>query len=854
MAKHKHQPNGSKKNSRRKRKEEALRQQRRKAVQEKRQELDAVKVPGAQTVCEASSPRVSDQNDLTKNVNEDQKTNQRVQGDLKAGITGGQKNDLEEEFLSEEPYQIKISAGGKDKKKGKKKDKNNDKGGFPYSTALYFMGLMIYYELLFHGFFFGLGNGNTLRILLISVILGGCIGLLTGLFPKVVNHILTITGTLMISVIFMIQFLYHAVFQNFCAFFGLLKYTNQAADNFDVVLLNMKQHWVMMLLWVLPILLVSVFSHKLLNYRRRSWKYSLILLGSVLLLYIGGVVSMKLWESEPSGAYEMYRYYSSVDMTVEKLGVMETLVVDVRQGIAGAVGQDDGVQFYASSDGSGLSGNQNTSNGVNGSNGNDVEDTSEDGQVLNNGKPSDHNMDDGQSDGGMNRTGDEDKDGVTTEEGTEAPIDTSPNVMEIDFDEIAGTSGNQTIASLCEYFENLTPTNRNEYTGYFKDFNVIQISAEGFSGYALETDLFPTLSMMAEEGFVFDNYYSPLWYGSTLGGEYANLMGSMPKNGGYLSLSHGAANGNTFLFSLGNQLKSLGYETYAFHNNSYTYYDRNLTHPALGYTWIANGSGLDAQTNEYGTVLWPQSDLVMIQNTFDEYTAKEPFHLYYMTVSGHVVYSFGGNAMSQKNREIVEDLEYSETTKAYLACQYELEKAMEELVMQLKAHDLYENTVVILTGDHVPYNNMEILDELAGRDLEDTFEAYKSTLIIWSGAMEHPIHVEKVCSSIDILPTVSNLLGLEYDSRLLIGQDILSDSEGLVLFADRSFITDRYAYSAARGTVVSDSNVEISDEELAEKRAFVSNKFTAADAITQYDFYKYVLPYKKYASAFEQAE
>lgn len=824
MSKYKHQPNGSKKNSRKKRKEEAVRQQKRKALQERRQELDAVKVPGSQKTNAVPGSNAAEQD-----------------GSDTSGLRGQQGNNAED-FLTEEPYQLKISVGKKDKKKDKDSGNDERKGGFPYSTVLYFMGLMIYYELLFHGFFFGLGNSNTLRILLISAILGGCAGLLTGLFPKVVNHILTIAGTLLISVIFMIQFLYHAVFQNFCAFFGLLKYTNQAADNFDVVLLNMKQHWVMMILWVLPILLVSVFSHKLLNYRRRSWKYSLILLGSVLLLYIGGVFSMKLWESEPSGAYEMYRYYSSVDMTVEKLGVMETLAVDVRQGIAGAIGQDDGVQFYASSDGSGLSGKQNTGNGGDGSNGSTSEDISEDGQAAD----KTQNVKDGQT-----QTEEPDTEEMTTEEVTEAPIDTSPNVMEIDFEEIAGTSGNQTIASLCEYFENLAPTNRNEYTGYFKDYNVIQISAEGFSGYALETDLFPTLSMMAEEGFVFDNYYSPLWYGSTLGGEYANLMGSMPKNGGYLSLSHGAANGNTFLFSLGNQLKSLGYETYAFHNNSYTYYDRNLTHPALGYTWIANGTGLDAQTNEYGTVLWPQSDLVMIQDTFDEYTAKEPFHLYYMTVSGHVVYSFGGNAMSQKNREIVEDLEYSETTKAYLACQYELEKAMEELVMQLKAHDLYENTVVILTGDHVPYNNMEILDELAGRDLEDTFEAYKSTLIIWSGAMEHPIHVEKVCSSIDILPTVSNLLGLEYDSRLLIGQDILSDSEGLVLFADRSFITDRYAYSAGRGTVVSDSDVEISDEELEEKRAFVSNKFTAADAITQYDFYKYVLPYKKYASAFD---
>lgn len=794
MAKHKNRPNGSKKNSRRKRKAAALKNQRRQELLESKKTEESI---------------------------EEHKQEKDAQaGDLRI----------------EEPYKLEIP-------------KAKEKRQFPYSTTLYFIGLVLYYELLFHGYFFGIGNGNTLRIALISIVLGGCISVITGLFLKVVNHILTIVFTLIVSVIFMIQFLYHAVFQNFCAFFGLLKYTNQAADNFDVVLLNMRQHWVMMVLWVLPILLVSVFSHKLISYERRRWQYSLILLGAVVVLYVGGVYSLKYIDGEPGGAYEMYRYYSSVDMTVEQLGVLETLAVDVRQGIAGLSGQDDGVQFYAQENGQGMnSGNEDSNHGSG------DKDEGDSGGGMDRDQ---ENHDLGYSDrgsetgsGGRNDAGGE----VGAEAVTEEVIDTSPNVMEIDFDEIAKESGNQTIASLCEYFENLTPTNRNEYTGYFKDYNVIQISAEGFSGYLLETDLFPTLSMMANEGFVFENYYSPLWYGSTLGGEYANLMGSMPKNGGYLSLSHGAASGNTFLFSLGNQLKSIGYETYAFHNNSYTYYDRNLTHPALGYTWIANGTGLEAQTNEYGTVLWPQSDLVMVQNTFDEYSSKEPFHLYYMTVSGHVVYSYGGNAMSQKNWPVVENLDYTETTKAYLACQYELEKAMEELVTQLKAHDLYENTVIILTGDHVPYNNMEVLDELAGRDLEDVFEAYKSTLIIWSGSMEQPIHVNKVCSSIDILPTVSNLLGLEYDSRLLIGQDILSDSEGLVMFADRSFMTDRYAYRASSGTVLAPGDAAISDETLSAERAFVSNKFTAADAITQYDFYRYILPYKQYASAFEQAE
>ena len=61
-----------------------------------------------------------------------------------------------------------------------------------------------------------------------------------------------------------------------------------------------------------------------------------------------------------------------------------------------------------------------------------------------------------------------------------------------------------------------------------------------------------------------------------------------------------------------------------FHDNDYTYYDRNTTHPALGYEWIASGNGLEYQTDENGQDMWPQSDLVMIEETFDKYTETQP--------------------------------------------------------------------------------------------------------------------------------------------------------------------------------------------------------------------------------------
>lgn len=678
----------------------------------------------------------------------------------------------------------------------------------PFNSTILFVFIVLYYELVFHNYHFGTVNVSLVNIILFSITAGCFFSIFTNLFSPIVNRILAVGFTCFLSLVFIIQFLYYAVFHNYISFWGTLQYTSQAMDNFDTILLNIKQHAGMMILLVLPVILVAVLTWKVLDFQKRSGRNSLILAASTIGLYGISIFFLSLQNDQPYNAYEMYQYYTSVDMTVERLGVCEALAIDLREGVADRLGLDNGLYLLPNNT-DGIAGKDKESSDI----------------VL--------------EDSTSNETN---RPAASTPSSESNPVESTVNCMDIDFDQIAAESGNEGVTALCEYFSGLTPTNKNEYTGMFQDYNVIWITAEGFSGYALNTDLYPTLSMMADEGFVFQNYYSPLWYGSTLGGEYANLMGSMPKNGGYLSLSHAAQNGNSFAFSMGNQLKNLGYHTYAFHNNTDTYYDRNISHPALGYTFIANGSGLEPQLNQYENIVWPQSDLIMVEDTFPTYSKEEPYHLYYLTVSGHVIYNFSENAMSYKHMDVVENLSYSETTKAYLACQYELELAVSELIDELKENGQYENTLIILAGDHVPYDNMEILDELAGYELEDTFEAYKSSLIIWSGSMEKPIPVDKVCSSIDILPTVSNLLGLEYDSRLIIGQDILSDSEGLVMFANRSFITDTFSYNSATGEVAGAETEEISEERLSEWKRFVANKFTAADGITEYDFYQYVVP------------
>lgn len=708
---------------------------------------------------------------------------------------------------------------------GSKRNRKNATGfrGFLAKSSgwILFTVMLLYYELVFHGINFEPGDGDVLVILAFAVCGGGVYGTVTGLFAPVVNRIIATVLTLFTGVLFVAQNVYHSVFNNYLSVAGTIRFGNQAADNADTVLTNIREQALDTALLAAPMLVAIVCIWTFMSFERRRWWVNLACAGGTLVVYVFAIMTLWALDSDIYSPYKVYRNYTSVDLSVQKLGVMESFAVDVREGLLGDRKSDAGIQFESSGD---IAGKAETVTEA--GTGSLPEAQTETGTEMGTGA------------GVRDRTESAAAEATTEEE---VVIDTSPNVLEIDFGRLNEFAGSDAVASLSSYFESLSPTNKNEYTGMFEGFNFIWITAEGFSGYALESGLYPTLEKLADEGFVFENYYQPLWYGSTLGGEYANLMGSPTKNGGYLSMCRAAKNGNGMTFSMGNTLSRLGYSCYAFHDNDYTYYDRNITHPALGYEWIASGSGLEYQTDENGNDIWPQSDAVMLEETFDKYTEDEPFHLYYLTVSGHVPYVFGGgNTMSTKNRELVENLNYSDTTKAYLASQYELETMLSELMDMLEKKSLTDNTVIVLAGDHVPYDNMEVLDELAGRELEVEFEAYESTLVIWSGAMEKPVRVDKVCSSIDILPTMLNLMGAEYDSRLIIGRDILSDSQGLVLFADRSFITDDYSYNANTEAIVSRDSVEVDGAALEAMKLYVSDKFTAADSITETGYYGYV--------------
>lgn len=439
-----------------------------------------------------------------------------------------------------------------------------------------------------------------------------------------------------------------------------------------------------------------------------------------------------------------------------------------------------------------------------------------------------------------------------TEEGPEEPVPTlpprptpvrpsfttpvvyRPNVMDIDFAALAQSAPDDTLKAMHQWFGAREATLQNQYTGAWRGKNLIFIVAEGFSRYAMTPETTPTLWRLSHEGFVCDEFYNPLWWVSTSDGEYVADTSLIPKSGVW---SFYRSSENLLKFCLGNQLRGEGYATRAYHDHTYTYYKRHLSHPNMGYDYKGLGNGLEVRET------WPESDVEMMEKTIPEYVGDTPFHTYYMTVSGHMNYSFSGNYMSAKYQDQVGHEDLSEEARAYLACQMELDRAVEYLLAELEAAGELENTAIVLTGDHYPYAmDKKAIEELVGHPVEERFETYRSTLILWSGDMagKEPVRIAKPVCSLDILPTVSNLMGLAYDSRLLMGHDALSTYPGLAVLSDRSFVTDLGYYDSATDTFAPREGAEVPEGYVSAKFQEVSRMFAMSTRVLERDYYRVV--------------
>lgn len=600
---------------------------------------------------------------------------------------------------------------------------------------IFYSFLIIYLELVYKSAVLNnVFSINTLTVIVFSIPFILINTLISSLFKEKINRIISIVLSIFITLIYISQYIYFEFYDSIFSIYSIKEGTGQVFGEFFSAILKMvlDNIWVT-LLFLLPFLLFIIFGKKIFNYERNK-KASLITSG---LSIVSIAICILFVQFYGSGMYSLKRLYKETHapmITINKVGLLSMEVLDLDRFIFGF-----------------------------------------EEKLYNISKPTDN------------------------KEETKKPEETEEikyNVLDIDFDKLINEEENSMVKSMHEYFKNVTPTKQNEYTGIFKGKNLIYITAEGFDKIAIDESLTPTLYKLANNGFVFENYYQPLFTVSTSDGEYMFLNSLIPKEGVWSFYR----SSNIYMpFGVGNVFKREGYSTVnAYHDHTYTYYNRDKSHPNLGFDkYIGCGNGLEELIN---CKTWPESDVEMINATVDDYINSDNFMTYYMTVSGHLNYTFTGNYISYKNKDLVKDLPYTDHVKAYLAANIELDRAIESLINKLKEKGKLDDTVIVISPDHYPYGlKTSELNEISDTDRSDKFEMFHTSLILYNSEIKENVKVTKYVSSIDVLPTIYNLFGIKYDSRLLMGRDALSDAEGLVILSDRSFINEFGSYNSITG-------------------------------------------------------
>lgn len=600
---------------------------------------------------------------------------------------------------------------------------------------IFYSFLIIYLELVYKSAVLNnVFSINTLTVIVFSIPFILINTLISSLFKEKINRIISVVLSIFITLIYISQYIYFEFYDSIFSIYSIKEGTGQVFGEFFSAILKMvlDNIWVT-LLFLLPFLLFIIFGKKIFNFERNK-KASLITSG---LSIVSIAICILFVQFYGSGMYSLKRLYKETHapmITINKVGLLSMEVLDLDRFIFGF-----------------------------------------EEKLYNINKPTDN------------------------KEETKKPEETEEikyNVLDIDFDKLINEEENSMVKSMHEYFKNVTPTKQNEYTGIFKGKNLIYITAEGFDKIAIDESLTPTLYKLANNGFVFENYYQPLFTVSTSDGEYMFLNSLIPKEGVWSFYR----SSNIYLpFGIGNVFKREGYSTVnAYHDHTYTYYNRDKSHPNLGFDkYIGCGNGLEELIN---CKTWPESDVEMINATVDDYINSDNFMTYYMTVSGHLNYTFTGNYISYKNKDLVKDLPYTDHVKAYLAANIELDRAIESLINKLKEKGKLDDTVIVISPDHYPYGlKTSELNEISNTDRSNKFEMFHTSLILYNSEIEENVKVTKYVSSIDVLPTIYNLFGIKYDSRLLMGRDALSDAEGLVILSDRSFINEFGSYNSITG-------------------------------------------------------
>lgn len=337
----------------------------------------------------------------------------------------------------------------------------------------------------------------------------------------------------------------------------------------------------------------------------------------------------------------------------------------------------------------------------------------------------------------------------------------------------------------------------NEYTNIFKDKNVIFIHAESIQAMFLDESIngeviTPNLNKLKQEGIYFSNFYSQESVGTSSDTEYTFYNSLLPIGVGTTFLNY---TDNTFN-TIQSSLKNSGYYVFNMHGNSCNYWNRSNIYKNFS---IDNYYCYDIYdlTDKLGLGLSDKSFFSQSADIINN-VSDNKFSATLIMLSNHTPFI--------TNDSTDFDVDYLEGTLIgdYIKLLHYADDAIGEFIDKLSSYGLLDNTVVVIYGDHdakikkkyydLYYNYNKDESDYVDIDFYKYEEISKVPLIIWTKDKTFNVDVEEVMGMIDLYPTIANMLGLEYKN--LLGNDIFSVDENIVVFPNGNWVTNKVYYNS----------------------------------------------------------
>ena len=404
-------------------------------------------------------------------------------------------------------------------------------------------------------------------------------------------------------------------------------------------------------------------------------------------------------------------------------------------------------------------------------------------------------------------------------------------------DELSTSKEDKKYDILNKYFASQSVSDYNDYTGMFEGKNVIVILMESVNEAIINEEYFPNFTKLYNVGWHFTNHYSPRNSCATGNNEFSAMTGLYSI---YNTCTSNTYLDNTYFEAIFNLFNNKGYNTTSMHDYYEWYYKRHIIHPNMGSSKYYGASDLKINaSNKYGE--WA-SDEEFMEKAMDiilNGDLDKPFMTWFTTVSGHTPYTVSSK-YGDLYKSYFQKEGYNSTVSRYLSKIKVTDNALGVMLDKLEKKDILDDTVIVLLADHQPYSLGEKnASTIISHSLDD-YEIDRTPFIIYNSEMEAK-EFTMYTSYINLLPTIANLMNLDYDPRLYLGSDILSpDYMSLVTFADGSWKNEIAYYNASTSKIKYFGDDRYTDEEIKEITDMVATKIEISTKAIKNNYFNYL--------------